>query len=111
MLNLESCDASLHTITITPTIPVRPTRRGYPKITFHAPKEVDVVKSCEVELQGTDPVEIKVKAACNQGTTTSGLKAIVPSIFYLNSVFWHVTVGLPTIWVCLYAFMLFKCVL
>ena len=105
MLNLEACDPSKHIITITPTIPVRRTHRGLPKITFYTPPEVEVLKSsCEIELlEGIKPVTVAVTGACKQGgVIRTGLKSIVPSIFFTNSRFWHSSlVSLPTIWVCM----------
>jgi len=91
-----------HVITITPTIPVRRTIRGLPKITFAAPPEVDILdSSCEVELkEGIKPVTVTIKAACKQTGVTKRLKPIIPSIFFQNSAFWNAGVGLPTIWVC-----------
>jgi len=99
---MEHCNTEHHIITITPTIPIRPTIRGLPKITFAAPLEVDILDSfCEVTLlEGITPVTVTVKAACNQDGVTEGLKPIIPRISYANSPFWHPdTVGLPTIWV------------
>ena len=102
VLNLDACDMDNHVITITPTIPVRRTERGLPKITFAAPPEVDILdSSCVVELkEGTKPVTVTIKAACKQSGVTEGLKPIVPSIYFQNSAFWRAGVGLPTIWVC-----------
>ena len=109
MLFLDSCDLNQHTITITPTIPVRRTNRGLPRITFSASPEVIVVEgSCEIELkEGVTPVELKIKAACKQDST-AGLKRIIPQIFHRNSLFWDRTVGLPTIRVCMLILLVHK---
>ena len=101
-MNLAICDPENHHITITPTIPVRGTVRGLPKISFHAPPEVDILQdSCEVELaEGIKPMTITIKAACERDVT-EGLKPIIPRISTRNSRFWSHKAGLPTIWVCI----------
>ncbi|XP_068719986.1 von Willebrand factor D and EGF domain-containing protein-like [Montipora capricornis] len=98
-LNLDTFDPP-QTITITPTIPVRESeRRGLPAITFFTPREVTILEGCEIQLKkGVQSVEIKVKALSGQ-QVSEGLKAIIPKIFYQNSLFWNHNVGLPTIWV------------
>ncbi|XP_068720616.1 von Willebrand factor D and EGF domain-containing protein-like [Montipora capricornis] len=99
VLNLEACDTQLHPITITPTIPVRRTIRGLPKLTFFTPREVTILTGCEIELnKGVDPIQITVKASCGQ-EVSEGLKPVIPKIFHQNSLFWRRDVGLPTIWV------------
>ena len=100
---MEHCNTENHKITITPTIPVRRTIRGLPRITFAAPPGVDILdSSCEVTLlEGITPVTVIVKAACNQDGVTEGLKPIIPRISHVNSLFWHPnTVSFPKIWVC-----------
>ncbi|XP_068690653.1 neurogenic locus notch homolog protein 1-like, partial [Montipora foliosa] len=98
-LDLEICDTQLHTITITPTIPVRQTTRGLPKLTFSTPREVTILTGCETELKnGVHSVEIIVKAFCGQ-QVSEGLKPIIPIIFHQNSRFWNRNIDLPTIWV------------
>ena len=101
MLNLDACVTANHHITITPTVPVRPDpsgRRGFPKITFYAPPEVDILRdSCEVTLLGgIQPVNITIKATCG-GPVTAGLKRIIPVIIEKNSNFWGAGPRLPTI--------------
>ncbi|XP_068693084.1 von Willebrand factor D and EGF domain-containing protein-like isoform X2 [Montipora foliosa] len=98
-LNLNAFDPP-QTITITPTIPVRKAKpRGLPNITFYTPREVTILEGCEIQLQeGVQSVEIKVKALSGQ-QVSAGLKAIIPKIYYRNSLFWNHNVGLPTIWV------------
>ena len=103
-------------MTLTPTIPVRKYRFGYPKITFYAPKEVIVKKSCVASLMDLKPVHLSVTAACKEGSTT-GLKPIVLS-FHRITPRWDAKYSLPKIWVCLtinllkllFAFMLLKLV-
>ena len=103
-LNLKACDTQLHSITITPTIPVRRTRRGLPKLNFFTPREVTILTGCEIELKrGVDPIQITVKASCGQ-EVSDGLKPVIPKIFQQNSRFWHRNVGLPTIWVIISTF-------
>lgn len=99
--DLENCDLQRYPITITPTIPVRKTIRGLPQLTFHTPKEAVILENCIVNLkQGTKPVQIEVKANCQQhGQVSVGLKPIVPKIVRQNSEFWSHDIGLPTIWV------------
>ncbi|XP_068690355.1 uncharacterized protein [Montipora foliosa] len=101
VLNLEACnlDHDHHTITITPTIPVRKTTRGLPKLTFRTPREVTILTGCQIDLKpDVEPVEISVKALCGQ-KVSEGLKLVIPKILQRNSLFWNKDVGLPTIWV------------
>ena len=105
-MTVELCQLSTEEITITPTIPIRRTGRGLPKIRFRTPPDVDLVdtrSSCEIELQeGTKSITIKIKAACKQGRVTAGLQAIIPELSHRNSLFWDPrNVHLPTIWVCM----------
>ncbi|XP_067041983.1 uncharacterized protein [Acropora muricata] len=99
--DLDNCELQLYPITITPTIPVRKTVRGLPSLTFHTPKEAVILENCIVQLkQGIEPVQIKVKANCQQhGKVSVGLKPIVPRIWTRSSEFWSQETGLPTIWV------------
>lgn len=99
--DLDNCELQIYPITITPTIPVRKTVRGLPSLTFHTPKEAVILEKCIVQLkQGIEPVQIKVKANCQQhGKVSVGLKPIVPKIVRHNSEFWSQDTGLPTIWV------------
>ena len=99
--NLDNCELQVYPITITPTIPVRKTRRGLPKLTFYTPKEAVILDGCQVKLkEGTEPVQILVKANCLQkGKVSTGLKPIVPKISFQNSLFWNHQINLPTIWV------------
>lgn len=106
-MTVESCKLSTEEITITPTIPIRKTNRGLPKIRFRTPPDVDLVdtkSSCEIELQeGTTSITVKIKAACKQGGVTEGLQAIIPELSHINSLFWHPrNAHLPTIWVCMF---------
>lgn len=99
--DLENCDLQRYPITITPTIPVRETFRGLPWLTFHTPKEAVILGDCNVQLKrGTVPVQIEVKANCQQhGQVSVGLKPIVPKIVGHSSEIWNQDTGLPTIWV------------
>lgn len=99
--DLENCDLQRYPITITPTIPVRETFRGLPWLTFHTPKEAVILGDCNVQLKrGTEPVQIEVKANCQQhGQVSVGLKPIVPKIVGHSSEIWNQNTGLPTIWV------------
>lgn len=98
---LDNCNLQVYPITITPTIPVRETILGLPKLTFYTPKEAVILNGCAVKLKhGTKPVKILVKANCQQkGQVSTGLKPIVPKIIYTNSAFWSPDISLPTIWV------------
>ena len=100
-INLENCETQLYPIEITPTIPVRKTWLGLPKLSFHTPREAIILEGCEVELkQGVESVRIVVKAACLQPNQVSvGLKPIIPYVSHINSHFWNPLIGLPTIWV------------
>lgn len=105
-MTVESCQLSTEEITITPTIPIRKTDRGLPKLRFRMPPDVDLLdtkSSCEIELQeGTKTLTVKIKAACKQGRVTEGLQAIIPELSYRNSRFWDPgNVSLPTVWVCM----------
>jgi len=108
-VTVDACALSMKEITITPTIPIRRTMRGLPKIMFWTPPDVDLLdtkSSCEIELpEGMNSIKVKIKAACKQGGVTQGLQVIVPVISYANSRFWHPKkVGLPTVWVCVFLF-------
>ena len=108
-MTVDACALSAEEITITPTIPIRRSERGLPKIRFWTPPDVDLLDtktSCEIELpEGTNSITVKIKAACKQGGVTQGLQPIVPEISFANSIFWHPKkVGLPTIWVCVFLF-------
>ena len=105
-MTVELCQLSTEEITITPTIPIRRTGRGLPKIRFRTPPDVDLVdtrSSCEMELQeGTKSITVKIKAPCKQGGVTTGLQAIIPELSHSNSLFWDPrNVHLPTIWICM----------
>ena len=56
---------------------------------------------CEIELDGTKPITLKIKATCPKNTQiTEGLRAIVPQISSVHSKIWNTRrTGLPTIWV------------
>lgn len=99
--DLNNCGLQVYPIAITPTIPVRITRYGLPTLSFSTPKEVVILEGCEVKLkEGTEPVQILVKANCLQaGQVSPGLKPIVPFVKFENSRFWNKDIGLPTIWV------------
>lgn len=109
LTDLNNCDLQLYPITITPTIPVRRTIRGLPWLTFYTPKEAVILENCVVQLkQGIEPVQIIVKANCQQhGKVSVGLKPIVPRIWTTSSEFWSPKTGLPTIWVII-ILLLFK---
>lgn len=108
-LTFTTCSLSITTITITPTIPARQnSRSNWPMISFWLPKEIQLVDNedqCELELRGTTPILLRIKATCPAAGATEGLKAIVPHISTLHSKFWHLDkVGLPTIWVRRWSF-------
>lgn len=117
-LDIQNCDLDTeYVVTFTPTIPVRSYQDRYPKITFYAPDEVTVNKSCEASLMGLKPIHLTVTAACKQDSKI-GLKPIVPT-FCLTTLVWKPgEYSLPKIWVCLtikllkllFAFMLLKLV-
>ena len=102
ILQLQSCDLSIQQITFTPTIPAREHEIfGYPKFYFWLPDEVQLVnqQQCEIELKGTTPVTLNIKATCPQNTQiSSGLRAIVPQISQIHDQFW-LRAHLPTVWV------------
>ena len=57
---------------------------------------------CEIELDGTKPITLKIKPSCPKNTQiTEGLRAIVPQISKIHSSVWNIRTGLPTIWVCI----------
>ena len=102
ILQLQSCDLSIQQITFTPTIPAREHEIfGYPKFYFWLPDEVQLVnqQQCEIELKGTTPVTLNIKATCPQNTQiSSGLRAIVPQRSQIHDQFW-LRAHLPTVWV------------
>ena len=102
ILQLQSCNLSIQQITFTPTIPAREDENfGYPKFYFWLPDEVQLVnqQQCEIELKGTTPVTLNIKATCPQNTQiSSGLRAIVPQISHIHDKFW-LNAHLPTVWV------------
>ena len=102
ILQLQSCDLSIQQITFTPTIPAREHEIfGYPKFYFWLPDEVQLVnqQQCEIELKGTTPVTLNIKATCPQSTQiSSGLRAIVPQRSQIHDQFWF-RAHLPTVWV------------
>ena len=102
ILQLQSCDLSIQQITFTPTIPAREHEIfGYPKFYFWLPDEVQLVnqQQCEIELKGTTPVTLNIKATCPQNTQIStGLRAIVPQRSEIHDPFW-LRANLPTVWV------------
>lgn len=109
-MTVDACALSTEEITITPTIPIRRSKRGLPKIRFRTPPDVDLLdtkSSCEIELpEGTNSKTVKIKAACKQGGVTQGLQVIVPKISFGTHWFWHPRkVGLPTVWVCVFSFI------
>ena len=72
------------------------------------PQEIQLVdqRTCEFELDGTNPITLKIKPTCPQNTQiTEGLRAIVPKISSIHSGFWSTRTGLPTIWVCIQIFL------
>ena len=74
---------------------------GYPKFYFWLPDEVQLVnqQQCEIELKGTTPVTLNIKATCPQNTQiSSGLRAIVPQRSQIHDQFW-LRAHLPTVWV------------
>jgi len=104
-LKIIICDSTVKTITITPTIPARKNYRGWPKISFWLPKEIQLVNRdmCEVQLQGIKPITLDIKATCPEFETgaTEGLKVIVPHISNRHSRwFWNNQPDFPTAWVC-----------
>ena len=100
ILQLQSCDLSIQQITFTPTIPAREHEIfGYLK--FWLPDEVQLVnqQQCEIELKGTTPVILNIKATCPQNTQIpTGRRAIVPQISQIHDTFW-LHAHLPTVWV------------
>ena len=103
-LTFTTCNLAITTITITPTIPARQNNNlVWPMISFWLPKEIQLVdneRQCEIQLRGTEPISLKIKATCPAAGATEGLKAIVPHISNFHSNFWHLRkVGLPTVWV------------
>lgn len=99
---MQTCSLSIQTITLTPKIPARRNALGkWPKVKFWLPIEIQLIdkRQCEVQLEGTKSVSIKIKATCPDGQVTEGLKAIVPQM-EIHSKLWHPKTGLPTIWVC-----------
>ena len=87
----------------TPTIPVREYNKGqgnkrYPKITFYAPQEVNIKRSCEATLKELEPVYLTVTAACPQ-VLKPGLKLIDP-MFTQTTLAWNQKYSLPKVWVC-----------
>lgn len=103
-LTFTTCSLSITTITITPTIPARQNAQlDWPVISFWLPNEIQLVdneRQCEIQLRGTEPISLRIKATCPAAGATEGLKAIVPHISNLHSTFWdRRKVGLPTIWV------------
>ena len=117
-LDIQNCDLDTeYVVTFTPTIPVRSFLGRYPKITFYAPDEVIVKKSCEASLMGLKPIHLIVTPACKE-VSEIGLKPIVPSFRQTTLVWKPGEYSLPKIWVCLtikllkvlFAFMLLKLV-
>ena len=75
---------------------------GWPMLSFWLPKEIQLVnnnKQCEIPLKGTANITLQIKATCLGNGAEEGLKAIVPHISNVHSPFWHLDLGLPTIWV------------
>ena len=110
LLISECTDPLFHEITLTPTIPVRKNSLwNFLSVTFYLPKGLWLVnkEKCSVQLEGTNPVTVKVGATC---TTLYGLKkfsVITPKITNpFGSRFWGVF-GLPTIWVCICEYYIF----
>ena len=100
-IQLQICDLSIKQITFTPTIPARKLQYlGYPKFYFWLPDGVQAVnRQCQIELKGTTPVTLNIKATCPQNTQIStGLRAIVPQRLNIHDPFWF-EAHLPTVWV------------
>jgi len=98
-----TCDLSISTITITPTIPARQNEgKEWPKISFWLPREIQLVdqSQCDIELRGTQKITLRIKPTCLAAGATEGLEAIIPYIASLHSRVWNSKVSLPTIWVC-----------
>ena len=102
ILTFIICDLSIQIVTITPTIPARQNRRGWPKIRFWLPAEIQLLnrEECEIQLEGMKPVTLQLKATCPETGATEGLKVIVPHISYRHSRwFWNNQPDFPIIWV------------
>ena len=78
-------------------------------ISFWLPPEIQLVNEakCEIELQGTKPITLQLKATCPTTGVTEGVKAIIPHVSnYHSRYFWNPQeADLPAIWVCAYLFL------
>lgn len=102
IMTFITCGLSVKTITITPTIPARLNKRGWPKISFSLPSEIQLVNrdDCEIQLEGIKPITLQIKATCPETGTTEGLKALLPHISNKHSRwFWNNEPDFPTVWV------------
>jgi len=103
IMTFITCGLSVKTITITPTIPARLNKRGWPKISFWLPLEIQLVNrdDCEIQLEGIKPITLQIKATCPDTGATEGLKALLPQISNKHSHwFWNNHPEFPTVWVC-----------
>ncbi|XP_015775656.1 PREDICTED: uncharacterized protein LOC107353782 [Acropora digitifera] len=104
-LNISECtDPLFHNIILTPTIPVRRNSKGnFLSVTFYLPNGLWLVnkEKCDVQLEGTKSVTVKVGATCTTLYGSTKLSVITPAITNsFQSEFWGVFgFGLPTIWV------------
>ena len=102
ILTFITCGLSVTTITITPTIPARENKRGWPTISFWLQAEVQLVNrdKCEIRLERIKPITLQIKATCPETGATEGLKAILPHISNKHSRwFWNNQPDFPTMWV------------
>lgn len=99
IFTLTACSLTIHTITLTPTIPVRQNNDSkWPMISFWLPPEIQLLdEQCEIALKGKTSVTLKIKATCPTTEVTEGLKAITPHISVIHSKTWHPKVYFPTI--------------
>ena len=113
-LNISECtDPLFHNIILTPTIPVRRNSKGnFLSVTFYLPNGLWLVnkEKCDVQLEGTKSVTVKVGATCTTLYGSTKLSVITPAITNsFQSEFWGVFgFGLPTIWVCICEYCIFE---